>query len=116
MVPACWQLAIDHIVRRQSGPRFPGRFATPSGSPCRARPQKKVTHYPVTQVVSTNKHRGHNHSSSDSQYGQRSTLTSFVQGRIIEIPENRGKVLYKVEFADLSTIPQWFDADKVLPN
>jgi len=39
------------------------------------RPQKKVTHYPVTQVVSTNKHRGHNHSSSDSQDGQRSTLT-----------------------------------------
>jgi len=34
----------------------------------------------------------------------------FVQGRIIGIPENRGKVLYKVEFADLSTTPQWFDA------
>ena len=36
---------------------------------------------------------------------------SFVQGRIIGIPENRGKVLYKVElFAGSSTIPQWFDA------
>jgi hypothetical protein len=27
--------------------------------------------------VSTNKHRGHNHSSSDSQDGQRSTLTKI---------------------------------------
>ena len=35
---------------------------------------------------------------------------SFLQGRIIGIPKNRGKVLYKVEFADLATIPQWFDA------
>jgi hypothetical protein len=41
---------------------------------------------------------------------------SFVRGRIIGIPENRGKVLYKVEFADSSTIPQWFDAAKVLPD
>jgi hypothetical protein len=41
---------------------------------------------------------------------------SFVQGRIIGIPVNRGKVLYKVEFADLSTIPQWFDAANVLPD
>jgi hypothetical protein len=41
---------------------------------------------------------------------------SFVQGRIIGIPENRGKVLYKVEFADLSTNPQWFDAANVLPH
>jgi hypothetical protein len=35
---------------------------------------------------------------------------SFVQGRIIGIPKDRGRVLYKVEFADLSTSPQWFDA------
>ena len=41
---------------------------------------------------------------------------SFVQGRIIGIPENRGKVLYKVEFADSSTSPQWFDAAKVRPD
>jgi hypothetical protein len=38
---------------------------------------------------------------------------SFVQGRIIGIPENRGRVFYKVEFADLSTIPQWFDAERL---
>jgi hypothetical protein len=38
---------------------------------------------------------------------------SFVRGRIIGIPENRGKILYKVEFADLSTIPQWFDAERL---
>ena len=38
---------------------------------------------------------------------------SFVRGRIIGIPENRGKVLYKVEFADLSAIPQWFDAARL---
>jgi hypothetical protein len=41
---------------------------------------------------------------------------SFVQGRIIGIPENRGTILYKVEFADLSTSPQWFDAAKVIPD
>ena len=41
---------------------------------------------------------------------------SFVQGRIIGIPESRGTVLYKVAFADLSTIPQWFDAANVLPH
>ena len=41
---------------------------------------------------------------------------SLVQGRIIGIPVYRGRVLYKVEFADLSTIPQWFDAAKVLPD
>jgi hypothetical protein len=41
---------------------------------------------------------------------------SFVQGKIIGIPENRGKVLYKVESADLSTSPQWFDATNVLPD
>lgn len=35
---------------------------------------------------------------------------SFVQARIIGIPENRGTVLYKVESADLSISPQWFDA------
>jgi hypothetical protein len=40
---------------------------------------------------------------------------SLVQGRIIGIPEYRGTVLYKVEFADLSTIPQWFDAVRCQP-
>ena len=35
---------------------------------------------------------------------------SFVQGRIIGIPQSRGTKLYKVESADLSTSPQWFDA------
>jgi hypothetical protein len=39
---------------------------------------------------------------------------SVLRGRIIGIPVNRGKVLYKVEFADLSTSPQWFDAANVL--
>ncbi len=40
------------------------------------RPAKKeVNPSPVTQVVSTYKHRGHNHSSSHSQDGQPSTLT-----------------------------------------
>jgi hypothetical protein len=38
---------------------------------------------------------------------------SFVQGRIIGIPVSRGKVLYKVEFADISAIPQWFDAERL---
>jgi hypothetical protein len=38
---------------------------------------------------------------------------SFVRGRIIGIPKNRGKVLYKVEFANSATIPQWFDAERL---
>jgi len=41
---------------------------------------------------------------------------SVVRGKIIGIPENRGKVLYKVEFGDSSAIPQWFDAAKVQPD
>jgi hypothetical protein len=32
---------------------------------------------------------------------------SFVRGRIVGIPENRGTVLYKVEFADEFAIPAW---------
>jgi hypothetical protein len=41
---------------------------------------------------------------------------SVLRGRIIGIPVNRGTVLYKIEFADSSTSPQWFDAAKVQPD
>jgi len=41
---------------------------------------------------------------------------SVLRGSIIGIPVNRGKLLYKIELTDLSTIPQWFEAANVLPD